>query len=177
MLCIRLQRLGKKKQPVYRFIVSDKHKDTQAKSIEILGTYNAISQPKQLELKKDRIEYWLSVGAQPSPTVHNILLKEGLVKGKKSKAVAISKKRAVKLDAKKGAEKAKAEAAVAAAAEAKAAAEEKAKADAEAAKAAAEAPAPEVVEAPAPEAAPEVAPEPVTETPAAEPAPEETPAA
>jgi small subunit ribosomal protein S16 len=106
MLCIRLQRIGKKKQPIYRFIVSDKHKDTQANSIEIVGLYNPITQPKQLELKKDRIEYWLSVGAQPSPTVHNILLKEGMVKGKKEKAVFISKKRAAKLEAKKEAKKA-----------------------------------------------------------------------
>lgn len=105
MLCIRLQRLGKKKQPVYRFIVSDKHKDTQAKSIEILGMYSPTTNPKQLELKKDRIEYWLSVGAQPSATVHNILLREGLVKGKKEKAVFISKKRAAKLEAKKEAQK------------------------------------------------------------------------
>lgn len=105
MLCIRLQRLGKKKQPIYRLIVSDKHKDTQAKSIEIVGSYNPITQPKQIELKKDRIEYWLSVGAQPSPTVHNLFLKEGLVKGKKEKSVFISKKRATKLSAKKEAEK------------------------------------------------------------------------
>ncbi len=118
MLCIRLQRLGKKKQPIYRLIVSDKHKDTQAKSIEIVGSYNPITQPKQIELKKDRIEYWLSVGAQPSPTVHNLFLKEGIVKGKKEKAVFISKKRAVKLEAKKEAQKSAQKAAEATAPEA-----------------------------------------------------------
>lgn len=101
MLCIRLQRLGKKKQPVYRLIVSDKHKDTQANSLEIVGSYIPTTQPKQIELKKDRIEYWLSVGAQPSATVNNLLVKEGIVKGKKEKSVFISQKRAKKLEAKK----------------------------------------------------------------------------
>ena len=101
MICIRLQRIGKKKQPIYRVIVSDKHKDTQAKSLEILGNYNPVTQPKQIELKKDRIEYWLSVGAQPSPTVNNLLVKEGILKAKKQKSVFISKKRAKKIADKK----------------------------------------------------------------------------
>ena len=101
MLCIRLQRIGKKKQPVYRLIVSDKHKDTQANSLEILGSYNPITQPKQIELKRDRIEHWLSVGAQPSATVQNILVKEGIMKSKKAKSVFISGKRAKKLADKK----------------------------------------------------------------------------
>lgn len=101
MICIRLQRLGKKKQPVYRLIVSDKHKDTQAKSLEILGSYNPTTKPKQIELKRERIEYWLSVGAQPSATVNNLLVKEGITKAKKAKSVFISQKRAKKIEAKK----------------------------------------------------------------------------
>jgi small subunit ribosomal protein S16 len=101
MLCIRLQRLGKKKQPVYRVIVSDKHKDTQAGSLEILGSYIPTTNPKQIELKKDRILYWISVGAQPSPTVHNLLVREGVVKADKQKSVFITKKRVKKIAAKK----------------------------------------------------------------------------
>ncbi len=103
MICIRLQRLGKKKQPIYRLIVSDKHKDTQAKSLEILGSYNPTTQPKQIELNRERIEYWLSVGAQPSATVSNLLVKEGITKAKKVKSVFISQKRAKKIEAKKAA--------------------------------------------------------------------------
>lgn len=101
MLCIRLQRIGKKKQPIYRLIVSEKTKDTQAGSLEILGMYNPMTNPKQIELKKERIQYWIGVGAQPSPTVSNLLVREGVVKVKKQKSVFISKKRAEKIEKKK----------------------------------------------------------------------------
>jgi len=103
MLTIRLQRMGKTKRPSYRFIVSENHRDTQAGSLEILGYYNPVEKDKTLQLNKDRVEYWLSVGAQASATVHNILVKEGIVKGKKEKSVYLSKKRQGKLAAKKAA--------------------------------------------------------------------------
>lgn len=100
MLMIRLQRVGKPKQPAYRFIVSDKTKDTQWGSLENLGNFSPLGKTS-LNLKKDRIQYWLSKGAQCSATVHNILVNEGLIKAKKAKNVKVSKKRAVKLAAKK----------------------------------------------------------------------------
>ncbi|MDD2656104.1 MAG: 30S ribosomal protein S16 [Patescibacteria group bacterium] len=101
MLTIRLQRIGKRKQPTYRFIISEKHRDTQYNSLEILGNYNPTQNPKVLELKKDRIKHWLSVGAQTSNTVHNIFVREGLIEGKKKKSVTITAKRKVKIEAKK----------------------------------------------------------------------------
>lgn len=131
MLRLRLQRLGRKKQPVYRLIVSERTKDTQAGSIEILGHYNPLANPKILELNKERIEHWLSVGAQPSNTVNNLLLREGIIKGEKKKSVTITNKRQSALDKKKEEEEQKKRDAE----EAKRAAEEKAKADAEAKKA------------------------------------------
>lgn len=145
MLRIRLQRLGKKKAATYRIIVSEKHKDTQAGSLEILGNYNPVAKEKVTDLKEDRIKHWLSVGAQPSATVHNLLLKAGILKGKAQDVVTVTKKRQGKLDEKKAAaeeaKKAAEEAKRQAAEEAKAA-EEAAKAEAEAAKnAEAEAPA------------------------------------
>jgi small subunit ribosomal protein S16 len=95
---IRLQRLGKSKHPSYRLVVSDKRKDTQGRQAEILGIYQPASKPKVLELKKERIAYWLSVGAQTSPTVHNLLVGQGIVEGKKRRSVFISKARRAALD-------------------------------------------------------------------------------
>ena len=86
MLAIRLQRIGKKKQPTYRLVVSDKQKDLYGTQLEILGHYNPIAQPKVIEFKADRIKYWLSVGAQASATVHNLLVSQKIVDKKKVKA-------------------------------------------------------------------------------------------
>jgi len=101
MLMLRLQRIGKKKHPIYRLIVSEKQRDTQAGSLEILGFFSPQEKNKELELKVERIKYWLSIGAQPSTTVHNLLLKKGILSGKKQRSVSISKKRQAKIDGKK----------------------------------------------------------------------------
>ena len=101
MLTIRLQRIGKRKNPTYRLIVSEKARDTQYNSLEILGNYNPIQIPKVLELKADRIKYWISKGAQTSNTVNNILVREGIIEGKKRKSVTITNKRKAKIGAKK----------------------------------------------------------------------------
>ena len=93
MLRIRLQRIGKKKQPTYRLIVSEKTKDTQAGSLEILGEYNPVRTEKVINLKEDRIKHWISVGAQPSNTVNNLLIKAGVIEGKAQKSVTITNKR------------------------------------------------------------------------------------
>ena len=100
MLKLRLARVGKKKKPVYRLVVSEHTKDMYGNHLEILGQYNPHT--KEAVLKNDRIEHWLKVGAQPSETVENLLVKEGLIKnGKKAKAVSISKKRKTKIEGKK----------------------------------------------------------------------------
>ena len=100
MLKIRLARIGKKKNPIYRIVVSEHTKDMYGNHLEMLGQYNPHT--KEIVLKNDRIEHWLKVGAQPSETVENLLVKEGVIKGKdkKAKAVRITKKRQVKLNAK-----------------------------------------------------------------------------
>ena len=93
MLAIRLQRTGRKKQAMYRLVVSEKTKDMYGDHLEILGNFNPHN--KEAVLKNDRIEHWLAKGAQPSDTVHNLLVKQGIIKSdKKAKAVSISKKRA-----------------------------------------------------------------------------------
>ena len=84
MLKIRLQRVRKKNSPSYRVVLCEHTAPPQGKFIEILGFYNA--RLKKKGFKKDRIEYWFSKGAQASPTVHNLLIDEGILKGIKLKA-------------------------------------------------------------------------------------------
>ena len=139
MLAIRLQRIGRKKSPSYRLVVSENARDTQGRALDIVGHYNPVATPKIVELKIDRIKHWLSQGAQASEAVNNLLIREGVVEGAKQKAVSISDKRHKKLNKKKeDAEAARVKAEEAKKAAAEAAKEVEAKA-AEDAKAAAEA--------------------------------------
>jgi small subunit ribosomal protein S16 len=73
MVTIRLRRTGKKKQPSYRVVVADSRSPRDGKFIEILGFYNPVRQPQELEIKADRVRHWMSVGAQPSDTVVRLL--------------------------------------------------------------------------------------------------------
>lgn len=98
MLTIRLKRIGKKKLPTYRFIISEKTKDTWGTSLEELGSYDPHSKGKQLSAKVDRIKYWISKGAQLSETVNNLLISARIIEGKKKKSVYLSKKRKAKLE-------------------------------------------------------------------------------
>ncbi|HAT03751.1 MAG TPA: 30S ribosomal protein S16 [Candidatus Magasanikbacteria bacterium] len=132
MLMIRLQRIGKRKQPTYRLIVNEKGRDTQAKSLEILGHYSPTENPKVIQFDAERIKYWISKGAQASGTVNNLLIKLGIIEGKKMKSVTITNKRRAKMGAKKAEAEAKMKEVEQAAAQAKAAAEEAAKAAAQA---------------------------------------------
>ncbi|OGY94810.1 MAG: 30S ribosomal protein S16 [Candidatus Komeilibacteria bacterium RIFOXYC1_FULL_37_11] len=99
MLAIRLQRIGRKKQPLYRLVISEKTKDTQGNHLENLGQYNP--HKKEAIFKAARIKYWISKGAKASASVNNILIKEGIVQGAKQKSVSITKTRAAKMEAKK----------------------------------------------------------------------------
>ncbi len=65
--------MGKLSKPVYRVIAIDEHKKRNGKAIEILGTYEPLFNPAKVTLKKDRVEYWLSVGATPTKTVAHLL--------------------------------------------------------------------------------------------------------
>jgi len=70
---IRLARFGAKKKPSYRVVVIDKERARDSRSVEVVGFYNPISQPPVVNLKHERIEYWLKSGAQPSETVTRLL--------------------------------------------------------------------------------------------------------
>ena len=72
---IRLARFGAKKKPSYRVVVIDKERARNSRSVEVVGFYNPVSQPQVVNLKHERIEYWLKNGAQPSETVTRLLKK------------------------------------------------------------------------------------------------------
>jgi small subunit ribosomal protein S16 len=70
---IRLSRIGKKKHPFYRVVVTEKTRPRNGRFVEIVGTYDPQKKPAAVELNSDRVQYWLSKGAQPSDTVRSIL--------------------------------------------------------------------------------------------------------
>ena len=84
MLTIRLSRVGKKNKPLYRVIISEKHKDLYGDSLEILGSYNPHT--KELKIDAEKTKYWLSKGADMSDTVNNLLIEKKIIAGKKLKA-------------------------------------------------------------------------------------------
>lgn len=88
MLAIKLQRIGKKHQPSYRVVVAESRSKMAAPPVEDLGSYNPST--KKANLKKDRLEYWVKTGAQPTVTAHNLLVKEGVISSAK-KAVKMPK--------------------------------------------------------------------------------------
>ncbi|MDD4290478.1 MAG: 30S ribosomal protein S16 [Patescibacteria group bacterium] len=108
MLSIRFTRIGRKKAPLYRIVIMDKRRDPWGKYIEKLGFYNP--RTKETQLDKERISYWLSQGAKCSATVHNLFVKNDLLKAEKVKSVEITKKRAEKINKAKEDKKAKEEA-------------------------------------------------------------------
>jgi small subunit ribosomal protein S16 len=77
---MRLNRIGSKKRPYYRIVVIDKRRARNGRFLEVLGQYNPIANPVQMEINAERAQYWLSKGAQPSETVQSILRKKEIVK-------------------------------------------------------------------------------------------------
>lgn len=73
MLMIRLARFGAKKKPTYRVVVIDKERARDSRSVEVVGTYNPISNPAAVNLNHDRIQHWIKNGAQPSDTVARLM--------------------------------------------------------------------------------------------------------
>jgi len=75
---LRLRRMGKKRQPVYKVVAADARSPRDGKFIEALGLYNPKTNPATVDIKEDRVNYWLNVGAQPTDTVKNLLSKKGI---------------------------------------------------------------------------------------------------
>ena len=75
MLMIRLARTGARKQPHYRVVVIEKERARNGRPVEVVGTYNPRTNPASIELKRERIDYWLSKGAKLSDRVSKIVSK------------------------------------------------------------------------------------------------------
>lgn len=99
MLKIRLQRIGRKNDPAFRAVLTDSKNSTKSgRFLEIVGTYN----PKAGEttFQADRIKYWMSQGAQVSETMHNFLVHEKIIDGKKINVLPKKKPTVKRKDAK-----------------------------------------------------------------------------
>lgn len=73
MLAIKLMRTGAKKRPSYRVVVKEKQSKRDGAYLENLGTYNPTREPAEINLKADRVQYWISKGAQPTDTVRQLI--------------------------------------------------------------------------------------------------------
>ncbi len=75
---LRLRRMGKKKQPIYKVVAADSRSPRDGKFLEAVGLYNPLTNPHTIDLKEDRIFYWLNNGAQPTDTVKSLLRQKGI---------------------------------------------------------------------------------------------------
>ncbi len=83
MLKIRLQRVGRKHEPAFKLVLTDSKNSTKSgKAIEVLGNHDFRFE-KNTQVKKDRVLYWMSQGAKPSETAHNLLVTLKVIEGKK----------------------------------------------------------------------------------------------
>ncbi|MDP3955337.1 MAG: 30S ribosomal protein S16 [bacterium] len=100
MLSIRLTRRGKKNQPFFRVIVIDKRRSSKGgRAVEVLGYVDPLT--KRKSIKKERVQYWLSKGAQPSATMHNLLVQEKIIEGEKVHVSRIKKSKLAEIAAEK----------------------------------------------------------------------------
>jgi small subunit ribosomal protein S16 len=82
MLMLRFQRIGRRNDPAFRIVATEKRSKPKSGFLEILGSYHP--KTKDTQLKNERILHWLSKGAQASETVHNLLVSKGVIQGKKT---------------------------------------------------------------------------------------------
>ena len=88
---IRLKRMGKIHAPFYRVVVVDSRKKRDGRVIEEVGLYDPTREPSLIKIDSDRAQYWLSVGAQPSDQVRNLLVLTGDIAKSHGKADAVSR--------------------------------------------------------------------------------------
>lgn len=78
MVKIRLSRLGAKKKPVYRIVVADEDFKRDGRFLENIGTYDPKSSPIKLDVKQERLKFWISKGAKATDTVRTLLKAQGI---------------------------------------------------------------------------------------------------
>jgi small subunit ribosomal protein S16 len=91
MLSIRLTRTGRRNKPMFRLVISEKSKPPKSRALEILGHYNPHS--KELQVKEDRIKYWLENGSDISPSANNLLVEKGILESEKKKTLKLKNKK------------------------------------------------------------------------------------
>lgn len=79
MVKLRLRRLGRKKLPIYKIVAADSRSPRDGGFIEAVGTYNPNFNPVKVDVKENRVLYWLKNGAQPTYTVKNLLSRKGIL--------------------------------------------------------------------------------------------------
>ena len=77
---IRLTRLGDKKSPFYRVVVADSRAPRDGKFVDIVGTYNPLTNPAEIKIDNEKATKWLNNGAIPTDTVKDLLVKSGVIK-------------------------------------------------------------------------------------------------
>lgn len=82
---LKFQRIGRKNDPSFRVVVKEKLSKPKSGELEILGSFHP--KTKHTVLKNERILYWISKGARPTPRVHNLLIGQGVIRGKKVNVV------------------------------------------------------------------------------------------
>jgi small subunit ribosomal protein S16 len=88
MLAIRLRRVGSKKRPYFRVVVIESANPRDGSFVEVLGHYNPKSKPALVDVKRDRLQYWMSKGAQPSDTVRTLVARHLTVPAVESPAAS-----------------------------------------------------------------------------------------
>ena len=79
MVRLRSQRYGSKKNPFYRFVATDSRNPRDGRYIEVVGTYNPLTNPATIKFDTEKVMKWLKAGAKPTDTVKSLLTKEGLI--------------------------------------------------------------------------------------------------
>jgi len=82
--------MGKKKQPIYKVVAADSRSPRDGKFLEDVGLYNPLTKPHTVDLKEDRVTYWLDKGAQPTDTVKSLLKQKGITLKRQLKRKGLS---------------------------------------------------------------------------------------
>jgi small subunit ribosomal protein S16 len=90
---LRLRRMGKKKQPIYKIVAADARSPRDGRFLEMVGLYNPLTKPHTVDIKEDRVMYWLNNGAQPTNTVKSLLRQKGITLKNELKKRGISEEK------------------------------------------------------------------------------------
>lgn len=96
MVKIRLTRMGDKKSPFYRIVVADERSPRDGRFIDIVGTYNPLTNPAEIKIDAEKAKQWLKNGAQPTDTVNSLFIQQEIIPAGKKAPAKTGKKKANK---------------------------------------------------------------------------------